>query len=78
MQTAVTAPAGVDAHYESLERNDEMRERVKVACKTKKKKRKCICKAIFFKGKDAFGAGKYLSQGRYFCALEPLKDTLVS
>lgn len=47
----MTAPAGVDAHYESLERNDEMRERVKVACKTKKKRGSAFARQFFLKEK---------------------------
>lgn len=35
-QTAVTAPAGVAVYYESFERNDEMREAMKVADRKKK------------------------------------------
>lgn len=33
--TAVTAPAGVAVHYESLERNDEMKGGIKVAGRKK-------------------------------------------
>lgn len=34
-QTAVTAPAGVAAHYESSERDDEMKGGMEVACRKK-------------------------------------------